>query len=137
MHVHVSRAPLDTYTIAKMQVFINSPLNRAKVIKIAGRCSDRWAKFCDKDLRNGANRNDDRYEAINLQNYGTIEFRIFKGTLHAGHVLANIEFVEALCQWALQVPGEFCESWQVFWAYVTEHAARYSNFIAYMQSEGE
>jgi hypothetical protein len=136
MHVHVSRAPLDAYTIGKLQVFINAPVNRAAIVAIAGRSETRWAKFTEKTLENGAQYNNDRYEAINLQNKNTIEFRIFKGTLDLAHILANLEFCDAVCHWALDVPAEQCEMWDVFRAYVRAHAERYTHFIAYIARKG-
>ena len=132
MHVHISRAPLDAYTLGKLQVFINSPLNRTNVVKIAGRNNSDYAKFTNKTLDNGSRYNSDRYEAINLQNKNTAEFRIFKGTLHTQHILANLEFVESVTRWACGVTPEHCESWAHYWDYVQEQATRYSNLRAYM-----
>ncbi len=137
MHVHVSRDPLDVYTIGKVQVFINSPATRKYICQIAGRNSDRWAKFVEKNLVDIQTYNHDRYEAINLQNRATIEFRIFKGTLESTHVLANVEFVDAVCQWALVTSGQYCEDWNNFITYARGMGEKYSHFLSYMNNGGE
>ena len=37
-----------------------------------------------------------RYQAVNLQNTNTVEFRVFRGTTNRVTLLASIEFVDAL-----------------------------------------
>ncbi len=41
----------------------------------------------------------DRYRAINVRNRGTIEFRVFRGTLKHSTFIATLEFVAGLCEW--------------------------------------
>lgn len=42
-----------------------------------------------------------RYQALNLSNYDTIEFRMFRGTLRLESILASIEAVSAMCHLAV------------------------------------
>ena len=43
-------------------------------------------------------KNDEnRRQAVNLTNEKTIEFRIFRGTVNPKHILRNIEFCDAIC----------------------------------------
>ena len=42
----------------------------------------------------------DRYNAINITNRDTIEFRLFRGTLNYKTLSATIEFVKLFCEWA-------------------------------------
>lgn len=81
LHIHCSRRPLTELTIAKIVCFTNANFNRPFVECIAGRPSGRWANIWPKKLSDARKINPERYEAVNLQNYDTIEFRIFKGTL--------------------------------------------------------
>lgn len=46
-----------------------------------------------------------RYHGINLHSYfskGTVEFRLFNGTLHAGKIKAYIQFCLAISAWAIE-----------------------------------
>lgn len=48
--------------------------------------------------------NDTRYHGVNLHSYfskGTIEFRLFNSTLHAGKIKAYIQFCLAVSAWAI------------------------------------
>jgi len=99
LHVHCSRAPLTQLAIAKVVCFVNAEANRNFIERIAGRRSGKWAQICNKRLADGAKRNLERYEAVNLQNAGTIEFRIFKGTLKKESLFKAVEFCDALIRW--------------------------------------
>ena len=50
-----------------------------------------------KDKRMG------RYVAVNLENYSTIEFRIFKGTLCYKNFIATLQLIYEICRFALQI----------------------------------
>jgi hypothetical protein len=164
MHIHVSRAPLSQITIGKLMVFVNSPENTHHIEKIAGRPSNFYSRIiekkitdgtplcggCDKRKKGNSNHsycrrcktttssylpgNAQRFQAINLQNDATIEFRLFRGTLLLEHVLANIEFVDALIHWAMQASIQDCENWSALWGYVLKHAKPYKQLISYMDS---
>ena len=52
--------------------------------------------------------NDTRYHGLNLHAFfskGTVEFRLFNSTLHAGKVKAYVQFVLALSAWAINTDG--------------------------------
>ena len=44
--------------------------------------------------------NKGRYQAINLQNRHTVEFRFFRGTLRHDTIIASIQFVDTLINYA-------------------------------------
>jgi putative amidoligase enzyme len=161
MHVHVSRAPISALTLGKLLVFVNSPKTESKIIALAGRNSTHWARRIEKKLSDGsytcnhcqsvirtaqyqrckkcqhnttpeARNAGGRYQAINLQNEDTIEFRLFRGTLLLEHVLANLEFCDAVVRWAMQASIRDCEDWASFWAYVTKQKKTYKHLLAYM-----
>lgn len=103
LHVHCSRRPLSTLTVGKIVVFVNKRENQSFVETIAGRPTGQWAAY--KDKKHNDARTDSpnlvRYEAVNLLNYNTIEFRIFKGTLKKASVFKAIEFCDAIIRFCL------------------------------------
>lgn len=53
--------------------------------------------------------NPSRYHGINLHAFftkGTVEFRLFNGTTHAGKIKAYIQFCLAMSAWAIECPNE-------------------------------
>ena len=47
-----------------------------------------------------------RYSCINLQNWNTVEFRMFRGTLKVNTIIATLELVDLICQYALTFDDE-------------------------------
>ncbi len=124
-HVHVSRNVLTHAQIGRILMFINHPDNAKFIFKVAGRGSDRFCKYIPKEPGDKTHpitdvlhvdtrviskeeensRNRSRRVAVNLCNKNTIEFRIFRGTIHPRHILRNIEFCDAVCDFCY--PGNF------------------------------
>ena len=53
--------------------------------------------------------NSSRYHGINLHAFftkGTVEFRLFNGTTHAGKIKSYIQFSLAMSAWAMECPNE-------------------------------
>src|ERR1035437_148154 len=98
LHVHCSRNPLTPLTIAKMLVFINSKENAPFITIIAGRAPNQFCKSVwNKGYKDASpDLPQDRYEALNLHNRDTVEFRIFRGTLKKESMFKSIEFCDAL-----------------------------------------
>ena len=44
-----------------------------------------------------------RYSAVNLCNYNTIEFRLFRGTLKYNTLIATLQFVNTICDVAISM----------------------------------
>ena len=63
-----------------------------------------------KDKRMG------RYVAINLENYNTIEFRLFRGTLRYKTFIATLQLVDEICYYAVNMTDKEMEdmSWLEF-----------------------
>jgi hypothetical protein len=139
LHINASRKPLSPLTCGKILVFVNSPLTRSRIVALAGRenylshgtC---YAELSPKKITDGRTINRKRYEAVNLQNPDRVEFRLFKGTLNLRHVLADLEFIDALCRWAMNASIQDRESWASLWAFVMARKKYYPNLIAYMDS---
>lgn len=71
-----------------------------------------------------------RYSAVNLCNYNTIEFRLFRGTLKYNTFIATLELVNRICDIALYNDDEDIAkiSWSDFVADITE-----SELIRYLK----
>ena len=55
--------------------------------------------------------NDTRYHGVNLHAFftkGTVEFRLFNGTTHAGKIKAYIQFCLAMSAWAINAKDSYC-----------------------------
>lgn len=64
--------------------------------------------------------NQTRYHGINLHAYftkGTVEFRLFNGTLHAGKIKAYIQFCLAMSAWAINAKDD------LFFKNISEYTA--------------
>lgn len=95
LHVHVSRKNLHDLQLNRMNVFINHPDNAPLVKAVARRYATNYARIRDKQMGK-AHYAIDRYDALNLENDKTVEFRIFKGTLKHGSLMAALEFANAV-----------------------------------------
>lgn len=98
LHVHISRAALTTTQVAKLVTFTNDPDNAALIVAVARRYDGGFCHVKTKRLAVAHRPDDDRYQAVNLWNARTIEFRIFKGSTKVEAVLAALEFVGALVE---------------------------------------
>lgn len=110
-HIHVTRAALNNLQIGRILLFINHPANQGFIHQVAGRGSDQFCKYHEKVFTDALHperviskeetdqRNRSRRVAVNLANQATIEFRIFRGTINPKHILRNLEFVDATCDY--------------------------------------
>lgn len=98
LHVHVSKRGLSALQINKVVSFVNDPNHEWLIRAVARRYSTGFCAIKAKKMGHLHYRQDDRYEAVNLQGSRTIEFRIFKGSLKYRSVMAALEFCHALIQ---------------------------------------
>ena len=135
LHVHVSRKPITPLTLGKILVFVNSHKTRQEIVALAGRENHfhpgRNKCYAFMQEKKVTELPPDRYQAVNTTNANTIEFRIFKGTLDVKHVLANVEFVDAVVRWCMNTSIREVESWKSFWSYVMSYKKRYAELITY------
>lgn len=144
LHVHVSRKPLSPLTIGKIVCFMNSECSVPFVVALAGRESfyngdydpEKAVKSPAALEKHATHSPLSRYEAVNLCNRDTIEFRVFKGTTDTMHVLADIEFCEALVRWSMTNSVQECDSVPAFLTWVRERADVYSNLLTYITKRG-
>lgn len=135
LHVHCSRKPLTELQIGKIVVFVNRKEN-AQFIRCIARRKSTYAKtVAGKKLTSGENR--DRYEAVNLQNSSTIEFRIFRGTLKQESLFAALELCTALIAFCGPSARSIsdCESHIEFCRYVFKNKNQYPFLHRYLSEK--
>ena len=140
LHVHCSKKPLSLLTIAKIVVFTNDEKNKAFVETIAGRRSCSYACIQKKEYGTVKNQitgrvgRSERYEAVNLVNKDTIEFRLFKGTLKRESFYKALEFCDALIHFCMT--GNYgiahCRDQKNFIEYVSNNRKTYSHLYAFI-----
>jgi hypothetical protein len=125
VHVHISRTGFNGG--AHMHRFLNLVYSNKDLFStIAGRESDRWAKFDDVNTGDGQwvgygadrefvpvrnfrrkldpRRSHDRYSAVNTNNSNTLELRIFKGSTQAHVIKSYIDLAHASVEYTRTIP---------------------------------
>lgn len=116
LHVHVGRRQLGSCTderkktIAKIIMLMY--IHWHNMVKFSRRKEEqlnRWAARPKYDYSNNEEKavknaldtvRDGRYQAVNLRNSNTIEFRLFNGTLKQETLFATLEMVSNICEYA-------------------------------------
>lgn len=108
IHVHVSRDGFTGYSHqAKFVNFITR--NEDFFSFLAGRQGSRWASF-DRSNITGISgklkrsRGSERYSAVNMQNKGTLEVRIFKSSLKMERIQMALQLVDASVKYTESLP---------------------------------
>lgn len=134
LHIHVNRDSLgldrdeQDEVISRILYFVEHHWN--EILKFSRRSEyamNRWAarygyENSPKAIMDKAKKNYGRYVAINLCNYHTIEFRLFRGTLKHNTLIATLELVNKICELAvLMDDNEIAKlSWSEFVAGITD-----------------
>ncbi len=117
LHVHVSRDALGaTYeeqetVIARILYFVEKHWEELlKFSRRTPRQLEQWAarygyKDQPKEILDHAKKggHGGRYSSVNLENYNTIEFRIFRGTLKYNTLIATLQLVNRVCDVAIRL----------------------------------
>lgn len=106
LHIHVGRQYLTQAQIYRAQSFLNDIRNEGIIKKISRRYGNSYARLnhAMAKLSPIGKNTGERYEALNVTNRDTIEFRIFRGSLRYESVMAALEFVDALLTFCM--PGQ-------------------------------
>ena len=126
LHVHVNcNAFGDTdeeqeEVIARVLFFVENHWNELLRFSRRSRSQmEQWAaRYGRKDdpkavLDSAKKEHYQRYKCVNLTNYHTIEFRMFRGTLKLNTILATLQMVDRICDVALYLTDE--EMQQLTW----------------------
>lgn len=129
LHVHVNRKAFG-YTretqedaISRVLYFVEHHWN--ELLKFSRRTENQmsqWAarygyKNDPKDILDHAkNHCDSRYTCVNITNYETVEFRMFRGTLKYNTLIATLELVDKICDIAVNLSDSELQklSWSEF-----------------------
>lgn len=134
LHIHVNRDSLgldrdeQDEVISRILYFVELHWN--EMLKFSRRSEyamNRWAarygyENSPKAIMDKAKKNYGRYVAINLCNYHTIEFRLFRGTLKYNTLIATLELVNKICELAVLMDDDEISklSWSEFVAGIKE-----------------
>lgn len=146
LHVHVGRAELPDDAPEKLVALVDAiwgelvTFSRRDVSALR-----RWAAKPDAGITrddsptSGKDKMDKarargRYQAVNLQNYSTIEFRMFRGSLVLQTIRATLECVDLLCEYAAQHSLPDCAG--ATWADIRALGAGMDEFCAYCDKRG-
>ena len=114
LHIHVNRSCLgesreeQDEVISRILYFVEHHWN--ELLKFSRRSEyamNRWASRYGYEnsakaiLDKAKKGNNGRYAAVNLMNYSTIEFRLFRGTLKINTFMATLELVNAIIDTAV------------------------------------
>lgn len=102
------------------------------ITKLSGRSSEQWAKLSPKKVSD-VKHQVSRYDAINLQNDSTVEFRIFGSTCNVDLILARLEFVHCVVSWA-QCESMLNLSWLSFKRYARDNARLYPRLVNWVEN---
>lgn len=112
LHIHISKNALGNTTIQQDKTIANilyfTEYFYDKMLKFSRRTPEqleRWAKRYGiepnekpLDILDKAKKCGNRYQAVNLLPYHTIEFRLFRGTLKYTTFIATLQFVNLICE---------------------------------------
>lgn len=129
LHIHVNRSAFGKNVdeqedvISRIVYFVENHWN--ELLKFSRRTEEtinRWASrygisTTAKDTyKNAKDKHMGRYVAVNLENYSTIEFRLFRGTLCYKTFIATLQLIYEICRFAIQMNDKSMEhlSWSEF-----------------------
>ena len=145
LHVHINRAALgesveeQENTIARIVYFFEKFWD--KILRFSRRTetqADRWASRygCSMDnpkesLKGAKTSGLGRYTAVNLTNTFTVELRIFRGTLRYKTFMATLQFVDLLCEMAINLTDEKFQTmtWKEFAETVSADKAELKEYL--------
>lgn len=146
MGCHVSRTALGEgfeereAAIGRILYFVEHHWD--EILKFSRRTEaqmDRWAARYDNNSKPKKLYDDikkgycSRYRAVNILNYNTIEFRMFRGTLKYNTFIATLQFVNEICCVDVSLSDEEMEGlrWEDFISRLTEE--NHSELITYLK----
>lgn len=145
MHVHINRAAMSHFHIVKMDVFINSAINRDFIFGCADRTYAQMAQWSALKHIEGApfssssrdvRRPHTKYLALNLLPPDTIELRIFRGNVKPFGFWKNLEFTQAAFDFTAQASARQLH-WRPFVRWVHRHGSKkYAHLRTYLTQKG-
>ena len=146
LHIHVNRTTFgqtreaQDECVSRVLYFVEH--HWEELLKFSRRTEyqmNRWAaRYGYKDsprevMDNAKKRGIGRYACVNLTNYETIEFRMFRGTLKVNTIFATLELVNIVCDLAVKFSDDEISklSWTDFVLSIPE--SEYPELIQYLK----
>ena len=147
LHVHVNRKAFgedyDTQEDAISRIVHFVEMHWNELLKFSRRTEanmNRWASrygisnTAKDTYKNAKAKHCGRYVAVNLENYATIEFRLFRGTLKYKTFLATLQLVDEICNLAIKLSDKELES--ISWSdFVGQIDSDKSELIEYLKAK--
>ncbi len=148
LHIHCSRSAFgktheqQEQTIGRIVFFVERHWN--ELVKFSRRTPENlnhWAaKYAtisnttEETYKKAKDKRMGRYVAVNLENYNTIEFRLFRGTLRYKTFIAALQLVDEICYYAINLTDKEMEelSWSDF---VSRILPKKFELIEYLKSK--
>ncbi len=113
LHIHVNRMAFgeteaeQDEVIARILYFFEK--HWEELLKFSRRTQKQLQQWADRyglkehpqDILKHAKGNQERYTCVNLTNYHTIEFRMFRGTLKLNTLIATLQLLDRICSVAI------------------------------------
>ena len=128
LHVHINRTAFgeteaeQEEAIARILYFFEK--HWEELLKFSRRTHKQLAQWAaryglkehPREILDHAKGNGERYTCVNLTNYHTVEFRMFRGTLKLNTLLATLQLLDRICDVALYFSDEEIKnmSWTTF-----------------------
>lgn len=132
MHVHISRLAFTNKAhLWRFAFFMNC--NPDVLQRFAGRRSDNWASFdgqkeiASKIIAGKSKYGPERYTAVNLCNYNTVEIRIFRSSLLPRRIMANLGLVDCAVEFTRDLTVK----------QVNDHEDSWARFVEFVLSRTE
>lgn len=148
LHVHINRKalrPVDWWKFARFFGKLNDKIMRFSMRKESA--MQQWCRLSDdsevkqlaigRQLQTEYPRVNERYVALNFTSFGTVEVRIFRGTLHRERFLATIAFVDSLVWFCREYGYAFFarsngrQLWEEYIRYIRRQG-RYNHLAKYL-----
>ena len=147
LHIHVNRNAFgkdyDTQEDAISRIVHFVEMHWNELLKFSRRTEanmNRWASrygianTAKDTYKNAKAKHCGRYVAVNLENYATIEFRLFRGTLKYKTFLATLQLVDEICNLAIKLSDKELES--MSWSdFVGQIDSDKSELIEYLKAK--
>lgn len=128
LHVHTNRTAFgeteseQDEVIARILYFFEK--HWQELLKFSRRTQKQLERWADryglreqpKQVLDCAKGSQERYTCVNLTNYHTIEFRMFRGTLKLNTLIATLQLIDRICDCAVNLDDEEIKdlSWTTF-----------------------
>lgn len=142
LHIHVSRNLMKPLQLCKLVYFYSDPRNSEYLKKVAQRDYSQYCQRVPKGKMkhmasateaNGRASHYDRYQAINLINANTVEFRMFKGNVKSEAIYRAIQFVDAMVEFTAKQAATKL-SYEAFIQFVADNDRRWNLLATWNKS---